>query len=345
MKKLTFLTDYRDRFGSKFDAVPYRGGLDKGSLKSLFSDKGIDIEFIHYNAVDFRNPDMSGKLFIHDSIEDIDYLYKDYMEDIIYALELKGASIVPGYKFIRAHNNKVFMELLRDTVDMQGIKTLATSHFGCLEEFEQNNKEYIFPVVIKGAQNAQGRQVKLGTSYDNAIKAIKSVSSSKHLSDSFREKIRILKYPAYIKESDYRKKFILMEFVPDLKNDWKVLIFNEKYFILCRGVKEGDFRASGSKSKYGFGSLSEPQTGIFDYAKNIYDIFDVPYISLDIAFDGKQFHLLEFQFVSFGSSTQLKSDCYFINNNGVWESVFQKLVLEKLYVDSLHAYLVKKKYL
>ena len=47
-------------------------------------------------------------------------------------------------------------------------------------------------------------------------------------------------------------------------------------------------------NKYKYGSDCKYPNGIFDYAKSIFDSFDVPNLSVDIAYDGKNFYLLEF---------------------------------------------------
>jgi len=44
----------------------------------------------------------------------------------------------------------------------------------------------------------------------------------------------------------HRSKFIVQEFIPDLSNDWKVLVFWDKYYVLRRKNRPNDFRASGS---------------------------------------------------------------------------------------------------
>jgi glutathione synthase/RimK-type ligase-like ATP-grasp enzyme len=267
------------------------------------------------------------------------------MEDVIYALEILGAIVLPGYKFIRAHNNKVFMEMLKTVLKNSNIEHLSFEHFGCYEEFANNSLSRIYPVVIKGAEDAQGRKVRLGRNFSRTSRIVKELSRTKSLFRELWEAGRVIKHKSYIKESKYRRKFILQKYVPDLKNDWKILIFGDRYYILKRGIPQGDFRASGSKYNYGFGSKSEPPDGIFDFAKLIYEQFDVPYISLDIAFDGGTFYLLEFQVVSFGSSTHLKSDCYFVKKDGEWISIFESLELEYLYTDSLSGYISRKGYL
>ena len=88
-----------------------------------------------------------------------------------------------------------------------------------------------------------------------------------------------LKHHPHIFESYHRKKFIIQSFVPDLKDDWKVLVYNEKYYVLNRKIRKNDFRASGSNI---FDFEKDPPEGLLEFSKNLYEEFDVPYASFDI---------------------------------------------------------------
>ncbi len=333
--KIIILTDYQGRFGSKYNSVPYRSGLDLDLLRKYISVENVKVEFQNFSNLNLKQISISDTIYIHDSIEDTNYLYKEYIEDIVYALELKNAKIYPGYKFLRSHNNKVFMEFLKQLVLDDSYNNLFFKHFGCYEEFNNTLQEIKYPIVLKGAQDAQGRRVRLLTQVSKTKTLIKNISQSKSYLLAIKEIIRTFIHSNYKKESQYRNKFILQQFIPKLKNDWKILIFGERYYILNRGIKKGDFRASGSKTNYKFGSQAEPPIGIFDFARDIFCFFKVPYISLDVAFDGMNYYLIEFQFVCFGSSTHLKSDCYYVKSNAEWKPISENLDLERLYADSI----------
>jgi hypothetical protein len=143
---------------------------------------------------------------------------------------------------------------------------------------------------------------------------------------------RSLKYKGYTRESLYRKKFIVQEFIPGLKNDWKVLIYGPKYYVLKRMNRRKDFRASGS----GFFQFSKDlPEGLLDHARLIFETLNIPNLSFDIATDGKQFYILEFQGVYFGNTTLVKSEWYFLKYNDRWIVVNEKSDLEKEYVNSI----------
>ena len=55
MKKIYALTDYKNHFGSKWKANPYRSGYDKELLKKYFHKYGFDLEFFQLSNVDFRD--------------------------------------------------------------------------------------------------------------------------------------------------------------------------------------------------------------------------------------------------------------------------------------------------
>lgn len=62
---------------------------------------------------------------------------------------------------------------------------------------------------------------------------------------------------------------------------------------------------------------------------------NVPHLSIDIVFDGKDFHLIEFQAVYFGTSTYNLSDTYFKLENNIWKTIKNIEPIEKIYADSI----------
>ena len=72
-----------------------------------------------------------------------------------------------------------------------------------------------------------------------------------------------------------------------------------------------------------------------DFAFEIKNHFKVPNISLDIGFDGKKFHLIEFQFLYFGTTTIEKSPFWFEKDDDSWKLNEGESELEKVYVESI----------
>jgi glutathione synthase/RimK-type ligase-like ATP-grasp enzyme len=336
-KKIFALIDYKGYFGSKVNSVCYRSGMDLELLSKYFRESGYELEIIMYGDVDLRNTDWSGRIVIYTSQEDPDYSYKGYIEDIIYALELSGAIVIPSYRFLRADNNKVFMELLRDIADLNSIKTITSHHFGCYEEFMRKSNEIANDkIVIKKPSGAKSHGVYLSETRDSAIKIVKRISKSPLTWEDLKDRIRPFRHKGYKRNSYNRNKFLVQNFVPGLKNDWKILVFGNKFFIEYRGTRDNDFRASGSQKFLFDDSIFEniPE-GIFKLAEQVRNTFNVPHFSLDIGYIEGVYYLFEFQALYFSSYAQWKSDTYFTKQNNEFIRLRDKSDLEQLYAESI----------
>ena len=177
---ITVLHDYKGNFESKYTAIPYRSGFDKELLKKYFLNYGINIDYKNFSDIDFINDNYLGKYFIYTSSEDQDGFYKTYIDDIIYGLSLAGAIVLPDYKFLKAHHNKVFMEVLRSQSKLNQIKNLRSEHFGTIEEFNRKVKYFSFPFVIKPSEGSMSRGVSL-ISGVKMLKKVKKISKSRNI--------------------------------------------------------------------------------------------------------------------------------------------------------------------
>lgn len=341
MKKILMLTDYKGNFGSLSNSKIYRAGMNINLLKKYFKNNGYDIIVKNFSDISFRENDFVDLPIIYPSSEDIERKYKKYIEDIVYALELKGLDVIPKYKYLKAHDNKVFMEILRDLSPLLELKTIHTNHFGTLEEFKKKEEDLQEEkYVIKASEGAQSKGVVLSESNEDLINKVKLVSRSKKFKFDLIDKIRALKHKGYVRESLYRNKFIIQDFIPNLKNDWRVLIMGDRYYIFYRSVKGDDFRASGS-GIFEFNDVSNIPQGIFDFSKRVFDSFNVPQISMDIVYDGNEFHVIEFQFLYYGTYAHNKSKFCFKNINNQWTMVNEELDFEKVYADSIVKFIEK----
>ena len=342
MKKIIVIMDYKKRFGSKWDSIPYNSGMDTAELEKYFLKRNYTVEFSEFSKIQ-NISNMKNLPVIYTSSEDIGYKYKDFIEDVIYYLECNGANTIPAYKFLRANNNKVFMELLRKIYGQKWEDKLDSFVFGSSDELDIDSTHINFPLIVKEPQGAQSRGVYLASNNNRLKKITKRISRFFNLFYDVKDLLRPIRHKGYLRESLYRKKFIIQKFIPNLNHDWKVLIFHDKYFIFSRPTKKNDFRASGSGvEKYKYGSKCKYPNGIFDYARKISKILNTPTLSLDIAFDGESFHLLEFQALYFGTVGFTKSDVYFklINNN--WDKIEKKESLEEIYADSIVDFIENK---
>lgn len=334
MKKIYLLTDYLNRFSSKHNAAIYKNGMDKDLLERAFLNFNYEAIFIPLSKVNFRNQNWKGKIVLYTSQEDVGYYYKSYIEDIVYGLEIAGAILIPSFKYLKAHSNKVFMEILRDLSPIKEMGNLRGNYFGTYEEAFNIENEINYPTVIKGAEGAMSVNVALARNKSEFAEVIKRIAATRNFKEEFRELVRKIKYEGYQKQSKFRKKFIIQDFLPELSNDWKVLIFGNKYFIIERNVRKNDFRASGGGINT-FGSKVQVPRGIFEFSRTIIDYLNVPMISLDIVSSKNEFFLLEYQTLYFGTSGQWKSDCYYEQSGNEFIKKENNLSLEEIYVESI----------
>lgn len=333
MKRIFAIVDYKGQFGSKWFSNPYRGGMDVKLLQESFNSYGYQIEFVR--GFEIRPELFRNELVIYTSQEDSGSLYKGYIEDIILALEIAGADTIPQYKFLRAHNNKVFMELLRWEF-LPPKYQINTRNFGCIEEIIHSHIDFKYPCVVKSSSGSKSHGVFMAHDKNDLFKNCRRVSRSRQFVSELRDFIRQHRHKHYVKESLHRNKFIVQDLIPDMKNDWKVVVFYDHYYVLKRDNRPHDFRASGSGL---FSYVRQVDCLLLDAAKEILEQFRVPMISLDLAISGQSVFLFEMQFVTFGTSTLEKATHYYAYHNNGWEKLETKLSLEQEYARSIVHYL------
>lgn len=332
--KILILVDYRQQFWLK--ATHKEANFDLPLLKRRFEECGCFVEIKEFSEISFRDTSYDNTYVIYQSTEDWGQFYNSYIEDILMGLKLSGALLIPEFPYFRAHNNKVFMEILRDVSSSDEVKSIKSSYFGNYEEYLKNfNELNENPIVFKLSNGCQSKNVRLLVNRKGKLNVPKLLTKTFSL---YPWLINILKpmlkktYPTYKKRSNHKKKFIVQDFIEGLDGDYKILVFNNKYYVLSRRIRKNDFRASGSGF---FDYVEDVPDGILDYAKKVFDEFDVPFISLDVAHKDSKFYLIEFQFVHFGAYTLEKSPFYFQQKDGAWQIVNETSVLEHEFADSV----------
>ena len=338
MQQLFLLTDYQDRFGTKYDAVPYRGGMDKELLKAEFMAYGFDVQFMMASVVFDRVANISGKVFLYTSAEDRNGIYKSFLEDVILSIEEMKGIVIPRYICLHSHNNKVFTELIRREWGEKVGDNLQSQCFGSLEELKRNGVRLSFPVVVKCPEGFKSRGVFLAKDMRQLMQIASSISRTPDPVKSVKDLVRTFIHKGFMPESVNRKKFLIQQFIPGLNNDWKVIAYGSKFYVLFRQNRKNDFRASGS----GFLSFpTELPEGLLDFAERVKDYFNVPCISLDIAHHNGEYNVLEVQFLYFGTYTIQHSDFCFKKDKGEWRIVKENPVLEKEYARSIFEFMNK----
>jgi len=342
--KIICLTDYKGSFGQKWKDIPYRSGMDKELIKKYFSEKRYEVSFKPFSEIDLNSPEINECLFLYTSSEDVGYFYKNFIEDVVLAIQEKGGKIIPEYKFVRANNNKVFMEYLRNILSLPGNGSFKSYQFGTMEEALNISGDLQYPAVFKLAEGSGSRNVELVKNRKELSSAIMKYGRTRNFKKDLRDIGRAVKRKGYKKESLYRKKFIVQSFIPHLKNDWKIYVYYDKYFIFYRPIhKHRVFKASGGGyDNYFFGKNANIADGIFDFAEKVYKSLNVPNVSLDIGFDGRDFYLFEFQCIYFGTAGIIYSDEYFVKHNNAWTTQSNEKNIEKVYVESIVGYLKER---
>ncbi len=340
MDSVTLLTDYKGHFGSKHAAVPYRSGFDRELLVRSFAQHGWRADFLGFCDVDFRAGDWAGRPVLYTSAQDHALHYKAFVEDIVLGLEAAGAWVIPPFRLLRAHHNKVFMEILRDLRKPGGASDLAARSFGTLEELRQHLAQISLPAVIKPAAGDMGRSVILCRDRAELLRGAAKVSSSRHLRSDLWDLGRRIRRKGYRRESLHRRRFVVQSFLAGLADDWKVLVYGRKYYVLRRRVRTGDFRASGSGN---FEFVRDVPAQLLDFASEVFASFDVPQISLDIAVAEDRLHLFEFQAVYFGTTTIDEAPFHFERSPTAWQPIDGASRVEEEFALSVAEYLRERR--
>lgn len=336
MEKIYLLIDYRNQF---YFSTRYRGACaDIDKIKKNFEKAGYDLIIKNFSEIDFRKENYKDKWVIYQSSEDPNLFYKDYIEDVILALEFQGAKLIPNFQYFRAHYNKVFMEFLRDLLNIDEIKNITSKGFGTFEEYSRSKLFKSDDVVIlKPSSGTRSFRVNL---LDTVFKKRKYPYRVSRTSSFFNFKLLISKIRTgkpFIPISNNRRKFIIQNFISNLKGDYRILVYGEKYYVVFRGVRDNDFRASGS-GKLDF-EFKLPE-GLLDYAKSVYTKFDTPFMSLDIGEKDGKFCLFEFQCLCLGQYTLEKSKFYYKQEiNKSWKRVYETPDLEREISSTIFSYI------
>lgn len=337
-RKLILITDYQGRFGTKYTAIPYRSGLDKEIVRNSFKRKGFSVQYITPAELANNKVHAGSGIILYTSSEDRSATYKYFIEDVLYNATLQGKIIIPSFHYLKAHNNKVFFEIF-NKAHADRFRLLNTRVYGSYEELINDLGGIVYPVVVKSSAGFKSRGVFLADSENKLRKIARKVSRSMCYKDYLIDLLRTVKHPGFKPESQFRNKFVLQEFVPGLMNDYKVLIYNNRYYVLFRKTRKNDFRASGSGD---FLFLREIPSGVLDFSRDLFSLFNVPQASFDIVTDGTNYFLLEAQFVYFGTYTIEKSEFWFTYGvSGEWVVNEGKSSLEEEYCSSMAVYIEK----
>lgn len=175
-QKIFILIDYRNTFYSSTKKIS--GSMDVSKIKLLFEKRGYRVEIERFSNINFRSEKYNNSFILYQSSEDPSLRYKDYIEDILLGLELKGAVLIPDFYKFRSHHNKVFMEILRDVGGCAFIQNIISKKYGTLDELKEDAINIVLPAVVKQGAGSRSRGIGLGNYIDEVFNFAKKISWS-----------------------------------------------------------------------------------------------------------------------------------------------------------------------
>ncbi len=339
MKQILILVDDENRFELNINE---RCSMDVPRIVEDFQKRGYEVSVKSFSKVKF-DEDYTGTFLLFHITEDRLLVYKSYICDIILFLKSRGAQPLPDYDYVRAHHNKVYMEMLRQNFQNKELKTIHSRLFGNAKEAINAADELQYPVVIKASSGSGSDGVAKADNKEEYIKKVYDIGTgvfyrnkkeySKILIKKVLERLGNKKhfYPRYF------SKIVVQNYIPNMPGDYKVLFFSGKYYTLKRLNRKNDFRASGSGRL--FPVPDNEIDGILDFSEKIVEEISFPIVGIDLGYDGKQYHLLEFQFIHLGPYALLHSEYYHIREKGMWKKIYAVSNLEDEYVRSIDEFI------
>ncbi len=335
MTRIQILTDYRNTFFSTVRSPHTLPTMDVNRLVENFRSAGFTPEVTSFRDLDLSS-DLQGVPVLYTSSEDVGLEYKSWIEDLVLALETSGARTIPSYRFLRAHHNKVMMEALRTQLFPKEAARLNTRSFGSYEDLVSADLQGRWPKVIKTSEGAGSLNVSLVNNRPELLKEAWRISRTRNFDEIVREHgKRILRRGRHHAKSLHRQKFIVQDLIPGLTGDFKVLKFGDRYYTLWRQNRPGDFRASGSGIFDFHDTHGVERAALLEYAEHVAETLGTPTASLDVGFDGHDFHLIEFQCLHFGTLTAERSTHYYTRSGGSWQQVAERCDIEAVFCEAI----------
>jgi glutathione synthase/RimK-type ligase-like ATP-grasp enzyme len=341
-KEIVILTGNNNFFGQT--RKPWVS-LNFDKMQSILNANGFKIKQYEFHEIFNKKIEIKNSIIFYTFSQKVEI--RNYINDILTYLANFNNELIPKLELLRCHENKGYQELYKRTL---GVKSLNTFYFSNLVDLE--SYEFQYPIVFKTIDGSNGKGVYLIKSQKELFETVRKYEKNSFFErldlfrrKYFRKKKTYKEYPDYSNEKDLiqyseyikpSKRFVLQEFVPNLKWDYRVLIISDRFYITKRHVRANDFRASGAKI---FDFNFEPNPQILNFAKDIFSKFDNPYLSIDIAFDDDNCYLLEYQALHFGLNVLVKSQGYYSFSNDKWSLNIKTPEIEEDLIYGLVKYL------
>lgn len=333
--QVTLLTDYRHAFWSSTSNVRTKTTMNVPLLEHELGRLGLVSRALSPREVPAVG-DWTDKVVVYTSSEDDGLHQKSYLEDMVTYLELEGARLIPGPLLLRAHHNKVLMELLRRHWLPEDPLVPMTHVFGTVEDLERDLDSIALPAFVKGSAGAGSATVALAQTQEGVVTMARRLSRSDGGYGAARKRIKEHLRKGFEAESNFRRKFIVQTQIPALDGDFKVLKYGSRFFALRRGNRDGDPRASGAgRLDLDVGRYVD-LAALLTFAAQVSDRIPSPFLSMDIAFSGNDPYLIEFQAVYFGPATLETSQRHWVRGaDGSFAEVFGRIGLEEAFASAI----------
>lgn len=260
--------------------------------------------------------------------------YKDYIEDVLLAVQSQRNTLIPSFDAFRAHHNKGYQELLKQRLELSRLKGQYLSHSSQAKQVGHR-----FPVVLKSVEGAKSTGVSLVRTSDELEAKMRRKEQLSWRLRSRRALTRLIN-PRKGRSPWYGhmrpvNPFVIQEFVPHLKHDFKVLVFWDSVYVLKRETRPKDFRASGS-GRFSFCDPSEP---LLNYSLDVRCRLGTPMVSLDVCEMEGGYGLIEFQCVHFGPYTIMNAPFHYKFTDGRWKQHTGRVDYEEEIVNAVVGFL------
>lgn len=341
-RRILILTDGGGDFLVSMEDCVHFTSMNVSKMRRLFEDAGCEVTVSSFGALDL-NQDFHGEYVLYQTSEKRGPFYKRYIEDVVSHLDRRGAVLLPKFAYLQAHHDKCRMELLRHEFRNPELRTLQAWCFGSEEE-ALDGMPAAFPLVLKQTDGSGSEGVYLARNaeeYRQAVRAISRVAigpsagavARAGLKQFIRAGLSPLVRRFRLNDPPIRRPVVVQKFLPGLAGDYKVVVFGNKYYILYRKNRTGDFRASGGGKL--FVVPEAEREGLLEFARKAAAEIDFPIVGLDIAFDGTRYHLFEFQMIHLGPYTLQASEFWHEYRDGRWVQFNGKSDLEVEFCRSL----------
>ena len=307
--------------------------MNRMALTAALEANGLWPVVMGFDEVDLRD-DWQGVPVVYTSSEDPGLHYKSYIEDVVLGLDRRGAHLLPRFDLLRAHHNKVYMEMLRKIL-LPDDPLTQTATFGTLEEYRRSTCCPEPPVFVKGAAGAGSSTVRFAVDERSAMTAARRLTQTLGSSWNLRSAAKVLLRPGFVPNSAHRGKFVVQRAVPDLPGDFKVLRYGRRYYAVFRRNRSNSPRASGGEQlDFEVSRWIEP-VELLLFARDIAQRIDSPFLSMDIAQAADGLRLLEFQAVCFGAATLQRGTHHFVESGDTFTQTPNTLSLEEVFADAV----------